>query len=53
MVICLHSSAISEIREQDPALADVPDAWAESFEHDRILGLLGSLGQSPRDAMAN
>jgi signal transduction histidine kinase/ligand-binding sensor domain-containing protein/CheY-like chemotaxis protein len=43
-------SAIAQIREQDAVLADALDAWAEDFEHDKILAVLGGVGPSPKDA---
>lgn len=34
-------SAIGQIREQDAILAGILETWAEDFQHDKILALLG------------
>lgn len=38
---------IASIREKEPALAEQLIAWAEAFEHERILTLIEALHESP------
>jgi signal transduction histidine kinase/DNA-binding NarL/FixJ family response regulator len=46
-------AAIAEIRAQDAELADLLSAWAEGFEHDKILALIQApSGGSPESAGA-